>query len=314
MPHRRSSYFSASGDGRGDDVPAAALVALARRTATAMAATRERLAKIDTGPPPSSNAEAVARQRQRLELIVGAAMPILPAFVVDAETTADLQASVADQAALTGDDSLAALTWFTRTSRVRSPVGALWRALTGTEAVTGGFAPGQVVVAQRPHIDGRRWIGSKQEQVDADDADDVAGVEGVDISLVIVAPSGVAETTAGGPVGSLVVDSWSERIPSAAQSAGLAFQYDAPGNRAPQAWLVAVPPDPAATTWTAEQLVDTVLEAVDLTRVRTVTLAEIPTAAPTLPAIYLPTTFGPEVAGIDLHQWVPAETMVVGRD
>jgi len=72
-------------------------------------------------------------------------------------------------------------------------------------------------------------------------------------------------------------------------------------------------PDYAAT-WTAEQLLDTVLEAANLVGMRAVTLADIPTASPVLPAIYLPATLGPEVAGIDLHQWVPTTTMVLGRD
>ena len=103
-------------------------------------------------------------------------------------------------------------------------------------------------------------------------------------------------------------------MPAGEQAAGLAFQYDAPGARAPQAMILAVPPDLATATWNVEQLLATVVEAADLTAVRAVTLADVPAAGPVLPAIYLPFSPGQEVASVDLTRWVPTQPTVLGRD
>jgi hypothetical protein len=284
-----------------------ALLALARSVSSAMVGTRTRLAALDVEPAPDADAERVARARQRLALLLGAGAVVLPACRLDDGAAAGLRAAIGGQAVVTAGDPLAAATWLTRTSRVRPAVGALWRGLCGSEATTGGFAPEDVVVAQRPHHDGERWAALPHG---------AHGPPDVSLAMVVVAPGGpdALAGALGSGVGVLAVDSWSELVPATEQSCGLAFQYDAPGARAPQAWLLAVPPDLSATTWTPEQLLDTVVEAADLARIRAVTLADLPAAGPVLPAIYLPTTLGPEVAGIDLGRWVPSGPMVMGHD
>lgn len=64
-----------------------------------------------------------------------------------------------------------------------------------------------------------------------------------------------------------LLDSWSEVVPATEHSTHVAFHYDAPGARAPQAILVAVPPavDEALDT---DVLVDIVLETRELARAR----------------------------------------------
>lgn len=72
----------------------------------------------------------------------------------------------------------------------------------------------------------------------------------------------------GDPFVGLVIDSWSERIPSKSQVAGVTFHHDAPSNRPPQTLLLASPP--AKGTWTANAIVDVVLDTLEWATVRAV--------------------------------------------
>ena len=58
--------------------------------------------------------------------------------------------------------------------------------------------------------------------------------------------------------------------PSREETTGIAFHYDAPGARPPQAVLLAVPPAATDPAWSVEALLDTVIEAHDLARIRAV--------------------------------------------
>ena len=82
----------------------------------------------------------------------------------------------------------------------------------------------------------------------------------------------------------LVLDEWKETTPRSEVTTGLAFHHDVPGSRAPQAILIAVPPDPAGR-WTEDVLEATIAETIDLSFIR---LAR-PSAVwgRLLPAIYL---------------------------
>ncbi len=93
---------------------------------------------------------------------------------------------------------------------------------------------------------------------------------------------------AAGPVCGLVVDSWTEVVPRAPgehgpeEVIGVAFDFDRPGARAPQAMLIAVPPDPDRG-WCAEDLHACLDEALLLARVRTLDLVDLPELRTVLP-------------------------------
>ena len=53
-----------------------------------------------------------------------------------------------------------------------------------------------------------------------------------------------ADVDLAAPLAGLLVDEWTEVVPSRTETAGLAFRYDPPDAMAPQAMLLAVPPDP----------------------------------------------------------------------
>jgi hypothetical protein len=94
--------------------------------------------------------------------------------------------------------------------------------------------------------------------------------------------AGAGQSTAG-----FVVDEWSEVVPTAATTAGVAFHFDEPAARAPQALLLAVPPE-LDRPWTLDVLADIVAETADLARIRTVGPAEAPWLGRYVPALYLP--------------------------
>jgi hypothetical protein len=86
----------------------------------------------------------------------------------------------------------------------------------------------------------------------------------------------------------LVVDSWTEVVPRAPgehgpeEVVGVAFDFDRPGARAPQAMLIAVPPDPGRG-WCMEDLHACLDEALLLARVRTLDLQDLPELRTVLP-------------------------------
>jgi hypothetical protein len=91
-----------------------------------------------------------------------------------------------------------------------------------------------------------------------------------------------------GPLSGLVVDSWTEVVPRMGgkhgpeEVVGVAFDFDRPGARAPQAMLIAVPPD-LSRGWCMEDLHAAVEEALLLARIRTLDLEDIPELRTLLP-------------------------------
>jgi hypothetical protein len=75
--------------------------------------------------------------------------------------------------------------------------------------------------------------------------------------------------SAGGLQAGLVIDDWSETIPEANETTGLAFHFDRPNAVAPHAILAAVPPV-LRGHWEWEDLIGAVNEALDLAKLRAV--------------------------------------------
>ncbi len=111
----------------------------------------------------------------------------------------------------------------------------------------------------------------------------------------VVAASNVYSAAA--PLAALVVDQWTEVLPvreargqgnnvlvDARHTSGIAFNADAPGARAPQALLLAVSPDGAR--WNVERVLAVLQEALELARLRLVTLERTNGIARVLPALY----------------------------
>jgi hypothetical protein len=102
--------------------------------------------------------------------------------------------------------------------------------------------------------------------------------------LSIVAVTGPGGPPAGGWAAGLVVDRWAERIPDREQVTGLTFQFDAPGNRPPQAWLLAVTPD--GEPWSLQLVVDTLLETLDWATLRAVCPEDLVDYGRAIPTVF----------------------------
>jgi len=83
----------------------------------------------------------------------------------------------------------------------------------------------------------------------------------------------------------ILIDEWNERIPSTSETAAVAFHYDQPDARAPQAILIAVCPDSRAT-WDDDLITATLNETLDLAKIRTVDLDSVQQVGQILPALY----------------------------
>ncbi|MFI8521811.1 hypothetical protein ACIGEZ_28945 [Streptomyces sp. NPDC085481] len=173
-----------------------------------------------------------------------------------------------------GDARLVPGDWVDLMGTVRPGTGALADLLlhTGAAATGGGYA---LRIGQVPFAAGDRWVGALRTPEDEDDPA---------TGLVVHGP---AQALATGKVAVLVVDAWSELIPAQRHTAGATFHYDAPGARAPQAVLLAVPPVVGAP-WTPDVLAATVHEAFDLAKLRLVDLDALGWLGRYLPAAYLP--------------------------
>ena len=84
----------------------------------------------------------------------------------------------------------------------------------------------------------------------------------------------------------LLLDEWTELIPNREESTALAFHYDDPGAEAPQAVLIAVPPD-NAETWSLDTVVAVLRETLELTKLRAVDTDLLGALSQILPATFL---------------------------
>ena len=233
------------------------------------------LAKATPAAKPSPS-ETRDYHLSRLGEIFGPSMRFLAPFV--AVNAGDVQSSLAASAALQGDNPLEVMTWFQRAARVREGAGRLHTSLLFAEALSGTSLG--LTVAQLPHVPNDRWVGLPL-------APTTPGARpprppGGRLSLVVHTPTAVNATR---PVAGLLIDEWTETVPSPQETTGLVFHFDQPSARAPQAILLAVAPD-ARTTWDFETLEATLLETLELAKLRTVDLTALSEASPFLPALY----------------------------
>ena len=288
--------------------------ALAGGTPEALSAALARAAKLGVSAPPEAARAALTELNRRtaavaaattdaarVAAVLGDGFRLLPR--VTAAAAAEFVGSLADSATLQGGDPLASITWLQRAAHVRDGASRLETALMYGEATAGG-QPLRLRVAQLPRRAGDRWVGlpaTAQQPIGSGR-----------LSLVVQSAAG-APPVAGAPIAGLVVDEWTEVVPDRTQVTGLSFHIDQPDARAPQAILLAVPPT-EAHIWSLAALEATVLETLELARLRLVdskALAAPPTGAPPpgppppqlgqyLPAIYLASAPASDTVTTDL--------------
>ncbi|WP_028048808.1 hypothetical protein [Cellulomonas sp. URHD0024] len=240
--------------------------AVAVQARAALAQARARLATAATAEPTAA-----------LEALFGDRFRALPRF----------EHGLASGDAVPGGAGPAAVEeWFEGVATVRDGIARLQELRLGSE-VTGG-APGGWDVVQLPAGASPRWVA-----LPVDPGPPPTRIPAGCVSLVAAAPTGwrTRPTAA-----ALLVDAWVESTPSATENTAVTFHLDAPDACAPQAVLLAVPPDPLLP-WSTDALVDIVCETAELARVRAVDPDLVPTYGHLLPALLLAHSSGGDPGG-----------------
>ncbi len=247
------------------------------------AARADRLTTIAGGFDRAAASDDEQRQHDlaRLGSVFGGKFRALPRFMPVG--AADLARIFARSDDLQAGDPLASLTWFQRVAHARAGARRLKRAFMLAEAL-GGRSLLDFKVGQLPSVDDERWVGLPPVA----DRELPAGA----LSLVAHMPTTFAPD---GALAGLVIDEWTEVVPNAGETTGVAFHFDQPGAEAPQSLLLATPPDDRER-WDISLVEDILRDTLELARLRTVDarfLARETELDQVLPALY----FGLNLAG-----------------
>ena len=185
------------------------------------------------------------------QVLFGAAFVIVPLFrFTDAQRSEIAQVCAAPAV----QDALALDEWLHSAARVRPRMAELTWAMAGARWC--GRAIAEPAVIQLPFSADAPWIGGRFGD---------ALPTGEWLSLVVVD----AAATAGELQAGLLIDDWTETVPIARETTGVAFNFNRPNAMAPQALLVAVAPQTLGH-WTLDDLVGSVHEALELAKLRAV--------------------------------------------
>jgi hypothetical protein len=232
------------------------------------------LANLEPLPPPTpapDPADATRQQRHLIDTrydqlrsaaksVLGASFEIVPRFRLGADQVPEIAACLA---APVETDRLKIEAWLHSLSRVRPRMGDLaltasWRSLSRDQETP-------VVPLQVPRNVADPWIGAAWTTPPA----------GADIVSVMAVEVPAA---AGGPIAALLVDEFSETVPTETETTGLSFHYDRPNAVAPHALLLAVPPR-LTGGWQWDDLVAIIIDTFDRARMRAVEPAQLATTS-----------------------------------
>lgn len=240
----------------------------------------------------ATSAVQVAHDTSRLQTIFGENFPVVP--LVKVSNDSELVAAVARSSSLVDGDPMAITSWVQQQALVRPSVQRLHDALAQVEMRNGDLDACQFDVVQLSAAAANRWVGLPL--VDGEPFPVGAS------SLVV---HHLEKLTPDKPLAALVIDQWSEAVPNRSETTGVSLHFDAPGARAPQAILLAVPPNLEASEWSLDKIIGSVHEARDLSRMRSADLDVLDAATRFLPATYL--TFNIEEKTPSFNPWELAD-------
>lgn len=212
---------------------------------------------------PARSQEAARRhglQRQSYleaaRAMFGPAFTIVPLFRLHAGQGGEIAQALA---APVTSDALATEEWLHGASRVRPRLAELTWAMAAARWLERPVA--DPAVAQLPHSPGSPWIGGKLG---------TALPRGEWLALTLFGAPFLAQPLAA----ALMLDDWTETLPTGRETTGVSFNFNRPNAVAPHAVLVAVPPE-LRGHWEWEDLVGAVNEALDLAKVRAVEIDQL---------------------------------------
>ncbi|WP_428421209.1 hypothetical protein [Methylibium sp.] len=250
--------------------------------------------------------------RATLEAVFGRGFPVLPLFTMGAAAPG-VQACLDAQATLGAGRAAVVPGWLPKLAKVRRSVDHLQSLLLARESLVAPYPSERFAVLQSTGRSGgadakapweQPWVALPEAWPDVPDiaTDPLLGLahQRPDLAVALHAPQGLPAVQAGTPLAALVCDDWNETVPLHTTTAGVAFHYDAPGARAPQTLLLAVPPALDMAWWSFDDVLATVLEALELSRLRLVRPAQLDGAVNlALPMNLINDLQAPTVAGLD---------------
>ena len=264
----RASYYGIQGA-----IPLASTgpdAGLADRAASVSKLLQDRVTKasaitIATAPP--------ADLKELFGIIFGDDFVALPRFAPP--DFASLQSAFGQSAALVGGDTQATARWLTQLTHVRPGVSRLDAAYSLAQLLGANNAdPSELLLGQLPQTPGDQWLG---------------------LGITPASPPAKGRVafaclTGGDPLtqasyAGLMIEEWPERIPSVQENAAVAFHYEEPKARAPQALLLAVCPD-SRPFWDDDLVVGILQETLELAKIRAVDLDSVAEVGQILPALY----------------------------
>jgi hypothetical protein len=261
------------------------LAASATATETEVAARQARVPQLTSTDPSQLLAAAIDAMRA----IFGRDFLFLPQLTPTAPV--DLAAGLTESRTLVGDDNLPRQV-LQQMARVRPAIGR-WRSLFLYAEALGTASP-TIEVVQLPTKQ-TTWAAGKG-------ATPANGT----LSMLLHRPTQSAPTQ---QWTGLIIDEWTELIPSSTQPTSIAFRHETPVADAPQAVLLAVPP-PGVLVWDQQTIIDTVRESLLLAKVRLVDAVD--TLQPFLPAICLTGNTANETVSTDFLSSLVADPQIVG--
>ncbi|MEN3281425.1 MAG: hypothetical protein V7607_2565 [Solirubrobacteraceae bacterium] len=278
---------------------ATALAAIALRAAAQLAARLDALNALPS-PPAGADADAtIAAERARAETLFGRPTTV----TVDVVPADGNPFGVTHRPTGATDDEVRI--FCARAARVR-PDAARLDLLAGMAEALHGRSP-TLAVAQVPvpaaaadtsasNVDPARWAALP--------AAPGHRVPAGRVSIVAHLPTALSEPTR---LCGLAIDEWVETVPATHETTSVAFHYDAPSSAAPNVLLLAAHP-PGHETWTADDAVAMVDEALAIARLRAVDpqLLDQP-AAPITGAVTQENTAG-DVAALGIDTLTAAPT------
>jgi hypothetical protein len=281
---------------------------MATRAAALITALTSRIDQIDAhlaeAAAASSGSAQVAALTAAAQAMFGETFQIVPEFTLPAEQAQELanawgpgptaDDAILDHVQTTLGRPFAVDDWLHGIARVRKKMGEIEAAGTLAEAFGNGNLTLQPL--QLPHRTGLPWLALDLPELDAN-----GEPFAVDEDKLLYTAHYPATLNAGGPIAGLLLDEWTEVIPSRSEETGLAVHYDRPNSEAPQTLLLALPAE-FTGAWDWPDLVDTVRETMDMARLRAIEPDQIDTTAYArfLPATVSAVTFKPITAMLNL--------------
>ena len=183
--------------------------------------------------------------------LLGPAFTIIPLYQLQPDQSAELQQTLASPVVA---ESQVTDAWIHSVSRVRPQVADLsWASAVARWT---GQPLGNPDIAQLPFSAGAPWIGGKFG---------ASLPSGEVLSVAVFNSAALNNSVQAG----LLIDDWTETVPTDKETTGIAFNFNRPNAAAPQAILVAVPPM-VSGNWTWDDLVASIHEALDLAHLRAV--------------------------------------------